>query len=123
MVILTFLKIVSLVWYFTFSIPGIWGTLGLDPVAITIFFAEYSFPLIVIEFFETNRLTFHSKIELYKQFLKEYESEWLNQNPNLFETLEEIKQMRNNFAHGTTLSEEDIKQIKKPKIPLMGELQ
>ena len=55
--------------------------------------------------------------------MKEYESEWLNQNPNLFETLEEIKQMRNNFAHGTTLSEEDIKQIKKPKIPLMGELQ
>ena len=60
-------------------------------------------------FFETNKLLFYGKIELYKQFLKGYEPEWLNQNPDFFEKLEEIKKIRNDFAHGMNPSEDDLK--------------
>lgn len=51
-------------------------------------------------FFDASRVTFHAKIEIYKQFLREYEPELLdNECKELPALLEEVKRVRNIFAH------------------------
>jgi len=51
-------------------------------------------------FFDASRVTFHAKIEIYKRFLREYEPELLeNQCSELPALLNEVKEVRNIFAH------------------------
>jgi len=53
-------------------------------------------------FFDASRVTFHAKIEIYKQFLREYEPELLdNECRELPALLEEVKRVRNIFAHSS----------------------
>jgi len=53
-------------------------------------------------FFDASRVTFHAKIEIYKQFLREYEPELLdNECRELPALLEEVKKVRNIFAHSS----------------------
>jgi len=63
-------------------------------------------------FFETNRISFHGKIELYKQYMKDYEPEWLEQHRDFFKKLETLNQTRNDLAHGINPLEEDVEHIK-----------
>jgi len=59
-------------------------------------------------FFETLKISFHAKIEMYKQFLKEYEKEWLDKVPDFFQILEDLKKIRNNFAHSMNPSRMEL---------------
>jgi len=53
-------------------------------------------------FFDASRVTFHAKIEIYKQFLREYEPELLDDKcRELPALLEEVKTVRNIFAHSS----------------------
>ena len=53
-------------------------------------------------FFDASGVTFHAKIEIYKRFLREYEPELLdNQCKELPALLEEVKRVRNIFAHSS----------------------
>lgn len=62
-------------------------------------------------FFETNRISFYGLIELYKQYLKEFENAWLEETPDFFKKLEEIKTIRNHLAHGINPMPQDVKHI------------
>lgn len=61
-------------------------------------------------FFEANKISFHAKIELYKQFLKEYEAEWLSTVPDFFDSLAYLKKIRNNFAHSMNPMQIELEQ-------------
>jgi len=53
-------------------------------------------------FFDASRVSFHAKIEIYKQFLRDYEPELLDgQCRELPALLEEVKRVRNIFAHSS----------------------
>lgn len=62
-------------------------------------------------FLEANRLPFNSLLELYKQYLKEYEPGQIKENSEYLQTLNELKSIRNEFAHGGNALDWDVEKI------------
>jgi len=62
-------------------------------------------------FFETTQTSFHGIIELYKQYLTEFEPEWLKDNPDFFAKLGKLKTIRNEFAHAINPLDKDLENI------------
>ncbi|GEM_PF-3668333 len=68
-------------------------------------------------FLETNRLPFNALIELYKQYLNEYEPEWMEKNKDFLQIVNELKELRNEFAHGINPMLDEVSEIEISNAP------